>query len=771
MAWLFAIAVFWAAALLFAVQPMVAKMLLPTLGGSPAVWIASMVFFQSALLAGYALAHAVRLTRPRYEVALYAGLLALGALVLPVALAPWAPPASGAEAWWVVGALAWMVGPAFVALAPAGPLLQHWFARAARRGAGAPEPYALFAASNAGSLVGLLAYPFLIEPNLTLSAQARVWAIAYGLFALLALIAGVASLRRGRSGGLAPSPTPKPAAPLSRRDAGRWLLWSFAGSSLLLGTTLHLTTDVASVPLLWVLPLVVYLLTFVFAFRPGLRAGWRAPKAGRVYAAMVAVLAIVVLKEARDPPWLVYAIHLAVLGFGAYVCHARLSSARPDPSRLTAYYLVIAAGGALGGVFNALLAPVLFDWVAEYPIAVALACGAIGRTGALADRPPPSLAGRLSALMTAGGLLALWVAFVRTSVLHMTGSLAIPAYTIDVLAIGIPALALYGLQRDGWILGGGFLGIALVMGLGGPWPAAANRPTERVVYQERTFFGVTTVRALPSDTGHRLVHGVTEHGAEITRSGLAGKPTSYYHPFGPAGDIMQTLDHYRADERGARVALIGLGAGSLLAYGEPGDRFTVYEIDPLVIEIARDPRWFSFAPSAEERGVAIEWRLGDGRLGLARTGEAMDAVGGEDAGYDLIVLDAFSSDAIPPHLLTIEAFGTYGRALAPGGMILVHISNRYLDLEPVVLASAARLGWGAWARAQTFLPGHLAGEGIKASQWVLLTPASDPAGGRPDPDAILRALNTWDRLDPAPFAERVWTDDYSDLLSAIRRGE
>ena len=743
---LFAIAVFWGAAMLFVVQPLAARLLLPVLGGSPAVWIASMLFFQSALLAGYALAHALVRARHGVRVAVYVGVLLIGCVVLPIGAVTWAAPAPGFEPFWVGGALAWMVGPAFVALAAAGPMLQSWYARSSPRQD--REPYALFAASNAGSLIGLLAYPFLVEPMLGLRAQGVAWAVGYLAFIPLAIVCGLGSLRAQAATRerppreQAPAEQPSEAPDAKRAGAGVWLLWSFAGSSLLLGTTLQMTTDIASVPLLWVVPLSVYLLTFVVAFRPGLRAGWEPKRAPWLVALSVTALSVVMLTEARDPAWAVYAVYLLVLATGAYLCHARLSSARPDASRLTVYYLCIAAGGALGGVFNAIAAPELFNWIAEYPIAVALACAALGRRSPTEDTRP--LGPRVGAVMLVAGVFAIWAGLGRT---QTTGLLA------DVLGVGLSALALYALRRDGRLMGGAFVGLALAVVF-----SATPGAGERVELRERTFFGVTEVVGSANGDRTSLIHGATEHGAEITRDDLAGQPTSYYHPRGPAGDVLGALERWQNDD-GASVALVGLGAGSLAAYAEAGDRVDIYEIDPLVVRIAEDPRWFSFLSSARARGVTGQTRIGDGRLGLAR---ALGAESIPEPGYDVIVLDAFTSDAIPPHLLTAEAFEMYARVLAPGGVVLVHISNRYLDLEPVVFGAAVAMDWAAASRWHAGVGVKIEAEGARPSRWIAVARTREDLG--------FLGVATWIRLDPAHDPSRLWTDDHADLLSVLDLG-
>jgi len=741
---LFAIAVFWGAAMLFVVQPLAARLLLPVLGGSPAVWIASMLFFQSALLAGYGLAHALARIRHGAGVAVYAAGLAAAALALPIGVVNWPTPAAGFEAFWVLGALAWMVGPAFVALAAAGPMLQSWYARAHDHAGGGPprEPYALFAASNAGSLIGLLAYPFLVEPTLGLRVQGVWWGVGYGAFVLLALSCGLVSWRAGRSAAV--DAAPRANAERSRRAAGPgvWLLWSFAGSSLLLGTTLKMTTDIASVPLLWVAPLSVYLLTFVVAFRPGLRAGWVSRRGPMALALSVTALAVVTLIDARDPARAVYAVYACVLATGAYLCHARLSSARPEPARLTAYYLCIAAGGSLGGVFNALAAPELFDGIGEYPIAVALACAAMGRRTPKTDRPErrPHAGTRLGSVMLVAGLFGVGVALARS---RLTGVAA------DAVGVGLPALALYALRRDGRLMGGAFVGLAFAA-----FATPTTSGTER--FRERTFFGVTRI-VEDTDAGRvALLHGATEHGAEITRDGLAGQPTSYYHPRGPAGDVLGAVFEREAP---ASIALVGLGAGSLAAYADAGDRVDIYEIDPLVVRVAEDPRWFSFLTEAAARGVVGRTVVGDGRLGLTR---AIDAGEVPEGGYDVIVLDAFTSDAIPPHLLTAEAFEVYGRALAPGGVVLAHVSNRYLDLQPVVLGASSELGLSAAARWHAGVSEALRAEGARPSRWVAVART-------PEPLALL-PVATWIRLDPERDRRRLWTDDHADLLSVLDLG-
>jgi hypothetical protein len=760
MTWLFSVTILLGAALLFTVQPMIGKMVLPRLGGAPAVWTACMLFFQATLLAGYLYAHALSKLRGStlgrwWQVGVHAVALLLPVLVLPMALpAGWAPAAAGASPTIeLLKQLALSVALPVVMVSTTGPLLQRWFSLSGARGAG--DPYFLFVASNLGSFAGLLAYPFVIEPFLDVREQSRVWAVGFGVYALLVLACGVAMVRGGArgeagsaNGNAAARSEAEAGSTIERRPVtwGRRLLWlalAAVPTSLMLGTTQHLSTDVAAAPLLWVVPLALYLLTFVVAF-----SSWRLPTVWLGRGFVLAVLALggmaawKILGTGKAPIQVEIGLNLVVMFVGALVLHARLAQDRPEPSRLTEFYLVIAAGGVVGGLFNALLAPVMFSGVLEYPVAMAAA--ALMRPGT--PRVPPAgwrrwasagLTALWPLLVLSGGLLA--IAMVLDMRSARAGSISLDEASVVVVAtvIGLTLLAWRSRVRLGLSIMAVFLVIDIAPYLtGGVW------------YRSRTFFGVHRVSEVNVPLRMRvLYHGTTTHGAQgvTPNRELDPTPLTYYDPNGPVGHLLRALE---SDPRRSRVAVVGLGTGSVAAYARPGDQMTFFEIDPAVVSIALDPRLFSFMNRA---GKAAEVVLGDARLTLASR---------PDSSLGVLFLDAFSSDAVPAHLISREALAMYFRKLAPGGVAMVHISNRMLDLEPVLAAGAAAEGLVAM---EWFDEGSAdRSDGHYPSQWVLLARRSE------DLATVLRAPGAgWGPIAGRP-GFRAWTDEYSNLLSIIR---
>ncbi|MFL5686793.1 MAG: spermidine synthase [Chloroflexota bacterium] len=639
--------------------------MLPTYGGTSAVWTTALVFFQSVLLCGYAWAHvtSTRLQLRRHVVAQVA-LIVIALVVLlptPLAVPSFArPPETAPTALWLILVLTTIVGLPFFALSSASPTTQRWFAALP----GGVEPYRLFAASNLGSLIGLVAYPTLVEPNMDLPDQARWWSIGFALFVVLAAASGVVVARKGRP--LDVVHETDEVRPTSRRRIS-WIVLAGIPAALLLGVTTDMSTDIAAVPLLWVGPLVVYLATLILAYA---RATPIAPRAAALALIPLAIaVALRRLGVITPPIGVSIALLLATLGAAGLALHGRLAADRPSPRYLTGYTLLVALGGALGGIAAGIVAPVAFPVPLE-------------------------------------GLLTLAAAVV----------LATPRDWRRVLTV--PAAAA--------------LGLAVVVTVVGP-PG-----TIRV---DRSFYGVYRVAA-PTPELHVLYSGTTIHGRETFLGSYAGEPLSYYHRAGPLGDVFASLQQ---EHRTMRVGAVGLGAGAIAAYGRPGDSYAFFEIDPTVVSIARDPASFTFlADSGASIGISVE----DGRLGLEST---------PDGAFDLLVLDAFSSDAVPVHLLTVESMATAMRTVAPGGVIALHISNRFLDLEPIVAAAAHANGFVSILGSD--FPAAELTDLADPSQWVIV--------GRRYSD--LADLVTGDRWRTAHAdGRRPWTDRYSDLIGAIR---
>jgi len=721
---LFSSTLFLSAFLLFSVQPMVGKSVLPLLGGTPAVWNACMMFFQAGLLAGYAYAHlATTRLGARRQAGLHLFVLLLPVLSLPIGVPEgWTPPTDAHPLPWLLLVLLLRVGLPFFVISASAPLLQKWFADTDHPSA--RDPYFLYAASNLGSFAALISYPTLIEPMLPLLMQSRLWAVGYWAFALL--IVGCAQLLwSSRAPASAPSRV-EPAAPLSVTRRLWWLLLSFVPSSLLLGVTTYLSTDIAAIPLLWIVPLALYLVSFVlvFATRPPI------PHALIVRLLPIAILPLCIafILQATEPAWWLILLHVLVFFAIAMVCHGELAHDRPPTQHLTEFYLWMSIGGVLGGVFNALLAPLLFDMVIEYPLMIVLAC--LLRPGSRRGAPRPRVTwmdavwpGVLGVLMVALALGARTLQLKSTVLVH-------------IVLFGIPALFCYSFRSRPVRFGLG-VGTLLLVGVVG------TTSGRNLLHQERSFFGI--YRVVREADRVTLSHGTTLHGLQSLHPAHALEPLSYFHSTGPLGDIMRVV---HADAPGSPVAVVGLGTGSMACYAEPGQRWTFYEIDPLVVRIATTPRYFTFLRDCPGTYDLV---LGDARLTLAQAPSHR---------YGLIIVDAFSSDAIPVHLMTREAIRLYFDKLTPHGLLGFHISNRYLRLEPVFGDAATAEGLIAFYRPDGRITKPLAKLGKLASDWVVLARRSKDMGALADNPR-------WKTLNPRAQT-RVWTDDFSNVFSAFR---
>lgn len=713
---LFAVTSFVGAALLFMVQPLAAKLVLPSFGGSATVWSTSSLFFQVLLLLGYLYAHlSTQRLGAYWQPRAHLLVLALPLMALPVALpADAAPSEDTSPALWLLLVLALMVGLPFLVLSATGPLIQRWYSWSG--GPRADDPYFLFAGSNLGSFVGLLSYPFVIEPSFSLSQQRLGW--SWGLVGFLALMAVCGASVRSPRGEARPEVLrPRSGRPTTSQVLS-WGALAFLPSCLMLSVTAHISTDVAPIPLVWVLPLAVYLASFVAAFA---RTSRRAPVLLTRMAVASAFLAgVVSLVTLSLPIAVVVAADVAAVALVGYAAHARLATTRPEPQMLTAFYLVISTGGALGGLVNGVVAPMLFNRVWEYGFTLAAVPLLMLGTGSpsstwFSRRYHPAF--RLGAgLVTTLLLMSVSAAAIRSAASHaLLGGLLV------VLAVGVLA----------WFLARVPVVLALSLAVGSAAIGAQAMATS--MFTERTFYG--SYRVL-SDAGmHKLVHGTTVHGIQWWSPSRRGQPTAYYVEEGPLGDVMAS-----ADTR--RTGIVGLGAGGIAAYARSGDHFTYYEIDPAIARIADDARFFTFLADTSAR---VDVVLGDGRLRLEEESPAE---------FDLLVLDAFSSDSIPVHLLTREALGMYVSRLRDGGTLVVHVSNRVFDLKPVIAAGAATLELDTWADR-----GGVTGRADSTeSEWLVLTRS-------PDLEHSLGERG-WTRLeqDGAP----VWTDDYASVLSALR---
>ena len=726
---LFTITMFVSAALLFVVQPMFARMILPLLGGSPSVWNTAVVFYQVGLLGGYLYAHITRsLLRPRQQALLHAGVILLPLLALPIAVpAGWTPPTASNPIPWLLLLLTVAIGLPYFVVSTSSPLLQSWFARTDHPAA--HDPYFLYAASNVGSMLSLLAYPFVIEPRLELLQQSRVWSIGYGLLVLLVLLCVVVVWRSTGEQAQpatinaqdATSESATPSTEVTWPQRIRWALLSAVPSSLMISVTAYLSSNIAPFPLLWIAPLALFLLTFilVFATRPPI-PHWIMLRALPI---VLTPLLICLAINAVEPLIILFPLNLVTFFIATMVCHGELAADRPHARHLTEFYLWMSFGGALGGTLTALVAPMVFNSVLEYPIALVLLCLLLWRPTEQRDAVRRDL---LRALGVTG--LSIVLLLVLTQMGVGEGPLRL------ALVFGLPGMLAFSFSRRP-------LAYALVLSALLVIGQVVDSNRQATAYAERSFFGINRVLLSPEYT--KLVHGTIVHGQQSTDPARRTEPLSYYHRTGPLGQI---FERWSPSGSGQRVAVVGLGVGSVACYAQPQQEWTYYEIDPVVEQIARDERFFSYLRDCTPDAPVV---LGDARLMLA------DA---PNAGYDMIILDAYSSDAIPTHLITREALALYKSKLAPGGLLLFHISNRYLELAPVLSTLAADAQMVALEQFNQATAEEQA-QGKSPSQWVVLAHEADDL-------ALLSGDTRWKQLGPAS-PELLWTDDFLSILSVF----
>jgi hypothetical protein len=704
---LFVATTFGSAGLLFLSEPMVGKLLLPVFGGAPGVWNTCMVFFQALLLAGYLYTHwSLRVLGIRRQMLVHGALLVLSLAALPLALPAWAGNNSaGQPLLRLLVLLAVVVGAPFFVLSTSGPLLQRWFANT--RHPHAKRPYFLYAAGNLGSFLALLSYPFVVEPLTSLRQQGRIWSTLYvGLVTLVAMCMIVAYRQP-----VTPQETTQAPSP-SWRQRGLWVFYAFIPSSLLLGITAKVTVDIAAVPLLWIIPLALYLLTFVVAFGVA-RAGSLAKKIAPLAAAGLGGSLVLLVMPFRLTGVAAASVYFVLFALIALVAHSRLATERPDPACLTEFYVWVAIGGVLGGVFNSLVAPVIFNDLFELPLVLALAIFAVVDIR------------KVRGITKRDSLLAFTTCVIFLVILAtvVTPSRSLPL----ILAVG----AGYLLFR--------YSPVAFGLGLMSLFLVPVLQTTHRsALLTKRTFYGVVKIRE--ADGMRTLLHGTTVHGSQYIAPEKAQEPTTYYDRRGPLGDIMSRC---RAITGCQQIAGVGEGTGTIAAYGEPGGTLTFYEIDPLIDVIASQSQYFSYISKSKAKVRTV---IGDGRLSLDRTTDA----------YDILVLDAFSSDSIPTHLLTREALQLYQRRLTEHGLLAVHISNRNLNLEPVLAAATHDQDLHALTRFEQHTP---ASSNPYRSHWVVL--AKHAADIEP-----LHQQPGWRTLNGQ--GTRVWTDDYSNILDILQ---
>jgi hypothetical protein len=712
--------------LLFLVQPLIARMALPRLGGAPAVWNSAMLVYQALLLGGYAYAHWLSRLNGRTQAMIHLAGFAIAALMLPIGLSGAAPPSDASPVLWVPWLLLTSIGPIFFVVSAQAPLMQRWFTLS-----GGEDPYPLYAASNIGSFGGLIAYPLVVEPLLAVRDQSQMWSIGYAVLAVLVIACALCLPKISAMQAQADSTTPKPVA----RDVGRWIILAAIPSGLMLATTLHLTTDIVAMPLLWVIPLGLYLLSFSVAFATDRRA---ADFFTRIAPLMLAIAACGVFVDATE--WqIAFAIATVLNMFTvSVVLHSAMFARRPAPEHLTRFYLAMSVGGVIGGIFCALIAPLIFDWTYEYPILMTAAAIAFApralfeKAGAFWSTPKAQRIARFAAI----GLIA--ASTIGNGGFGLPDTKAIQAVTAFVL-IGILLFT----------MGSRLLYVACIVALmltQGGWTKLGLSAADGIM--TRSYFGVYAVRQ-DGAKARLLVHGTTVHG--IQNKGSVARemmPNSYYAPLSGVGLGISNAERLYGPN--ARIAAVGLGAGTLACYAKPGQNWTFYEIDPVIENIARDPKRFTFLSRCLPD---VPVKIGDARLTLAED---------TPASADILAIDAFSSDSVPMHLLTQEAFATYARKIGPDGLLLVHISNRYLDLSPVI-AAAARDGWHAKIRLYRPDQKDADENRYSASNWVALTRKPERL------DALLAANPKagWQDL-PDKKGFRAWSDNYASILPILK---
>lgn len=765
--WSYTATTFLSALLLFSVQPMFAKMVLPVLGGSPSVWAVAIFFFQAALLAGYCYAHLIiARASPEMTGYLHLGLCLVAFVALPIGLpSGWAEPPTGEPYLWQIGLFTVAIGLPFLAVSANAPLLQAWFART-----GHPhgrDPYFLYAASNLGSLIALLGYPFVLEPAFGLKALSRLWTVGYVvLVAALALVYLVMRSCRAGLGEAAAGPASAPVGEASGAltaapgwmDRLGWIGLALVPAALLTAFTTHVTTDVASAPLLWVLPLSLYLLTFVLVFRDKPLVPRRTLLMLHLAAIVVALLA---LSQTKHDNWFVTApTGVAVFFTSAMVAHRTLYEARPAAQHLTEFYLWMALGGALGGLSAALIAPKVFSEVFEYPLLLALsmACrpgvfdpAALHRiwssTAALVGRAVPVPESWRGAemteddkqnllmlwLITAGGILVIyWLPWAIGKLGIGTGEWGTTMVVVAVLAAAMLAMMRSPPRQ---------LVAALMIFLALTWLPSSVKRGEA----QRSYFGVYRVQSADDGAFHTLIHGTTLHGAQRVRDDEGNPvddptPATYYYPNSPMALTIGKVRERLGDAKG-RYGIVGLGSGSLACHAKEGEAWRFFEIDPVIVGIAKNERYFTFLKHCQPQPDIV---MGDARLTMAK-----EASGS----FDLIIVDAFSSDAVPVHLMTAEALRLYIDKLKPEGIVLLHISNRYLDLDSVLSATIDVLdGVVGFLISDDKADGSYA----QSTSTVAVFARSEEALA---PLRSLEGVSEFHETDLRP-----WTDDYSDIL-------
>ena len=719
---------FVSASLMFVLQPLFGKILLPLLGGSPAVWNTCMVFYQTILFLGYLYAHIISSRfKPSRQIQLHSVVILLSFLALPLALPEnTVPPTESDPTIWIVWTLLIAIGLPLFVVSTTSPLIQKWFASIKHRNS--DDPYFLYAASNAGSLIALISYPFIIEPHIDLSAQKTDWSLGYILLCLL--IAACATLLYKSKA--QHTPTEAIATPvdikLNVRQQLHWLALAFVPSSLLLGLTNFISTDIASVPLLWIIPLTVYLLSFIIVF-----STWHDvihPVIVKIQPfILIPFITYAFINPADLPYWMYLILHVIAFFFAVMVCHGELSKHRPSTQYLTQFYLIMSFGGMLGGMFNTFVAPFIFNGIYEYPLMI---------IAALLLRPWSTTPSLKSAL-----LQLIWPASLIVIGLILYASISDLLQYFDIIVISLIVLTIISfLLRSKPITFAFSTGAIIFLALG------LHGLSSHTLYQERTFFGVLAVRESvltdekgQDETYHELFHGTTKHGAQRLPEDLQKTPLTYYSRPGPMGQLFKEFD---AKNQNWNIGVVGLGAGALTCYAKESQQWTLYEIDPLVVDIASRPEYFTYMKLCAHQSTM---RIGDARLSIDKE---------LDGHFDLLIMDAFSSDSVPTHLITKEALDIYFKKLKPNGILAFHITNRHLALKKVLSIHAEQMHLAALI--QEYKPQNPPPL-VVATDWVVMAKKSDTLS-----PLSLSQLGNWEKM-PLYFDMKAWTDDFTNIVS------
>ncbi len=727
---LFALTLFTSAALMFVLQPMFGKILLPLLGGSPAVWNTCMVFYQSILFLGYLYAHflSTRLTQHK-QILIHIAVILISFLALPVGLPDTvSPPTESNPTLWLIGILSLAIGLPFFVVSTTAPLIQKWFANVGHQTS--DDPYFLYAASNSGSLIALLSYPFLMEPNIGLANQKIYWSIGFGLLGIL--IASCAfSLWKAHQAKSDAEDNIQEIEKLTLSTKLHWLALAFVPSSLLLGLTTFISTDVASVPLLWIIPLTLYLLTFILVF-----SKWHE----KIHPAMLALQPIVLLpflaysfiNPAVLPYWVDLGLHLSAFFLAVMVCHGELARLRPHTQHLTTFYLIMSFAGMLGGMFNTFVAPFIFNAVYEYPLMI---------IAALLLRP--DLKASLSSSRKQW-LKQLWL----PGLLLIAGFgiyFATDDYSQYLDTVGVGLILIAGLT---YAFRNQPITLAMLTGVLIFFTFGLHGLLSHTLFQERTFFGVLSVREsmLTNEQGlpekyREFFHGTTKHGAQRLATKDSRTPLTYFSQQGPIGQLFSVFNKVNDNWD---IGIVGLGAGTLTCYTKTQQQWAFYELDPHVIEIASNPKYFTYISQCNPKMRMVP---GDARLSLEKE---------TDHKFDLFVIDAFSSDSIPTHLLTQEAIKLYFNKIKPDGILALHITNRHLALKKVLSDHAQQLQLSALI--QEFKPQQELPLVI-ATDWIVM--AKKPETLEPLKES---QLGSWQKL-PLYFDIKSWTDDFTNIVT------